>query len=85
MLQELMRTQDRAMSNLEVGIMYLQSMRVKSGNFGHQVNSDIHLQTVEIQMRRLLMSRPIRIFTICLVTLFFLFQKLKNETNKVAV
>ena len=30
--------------------------RVKSGNFGHQVNSDIHLQTVEIQMRRLLMS-----------------------------
>ena len=27
--------------------------RVKSGNFGHQVNSDIHLQTVEIQMRRL--------------------------------
>ena len=28
--------------------------RVKSGNFGHQVNLDIHLQTVEIQMRRLL-------------------------------
>ena len=28
--------------------------RVKSGNFGHQVNSDTHLQTVEIQMRRLL-------------------------------
>ena len=26
--------------------------RVKSGNFGHQVNSDIHLQTVEIQMRQ---------------------------------
>ena len=26
--------------------------RVKSGNFGHQVNSDIHLQTVEIQIRR---------------------------------
>ena len=24
--------------------------RVRSGNFGHQVNSDIHLQTVEIQM-----------------------------------
>ena len=27
--------------------------RIKSVNFGHQVNSDIHLQTVEIQMRRL--------------------------------
>ena len=26
--------------------------RVKPGNFGHQVNSDIHLQTDEIQMRR---------------------------------
>ena len=26
---------------------------VKSGNFGHQINSDKHLQTVEIQMRRL--------------------------------
>ena len=31
-------------------------LNVKSGDFGHQVNSDIHLQTVEIQMRRLLMS-----------------------------
>ena len=30
--------------------------RVKSGNFGHQVNSDIPLQTVEIQMIRLLMT-----------------------------
>ena len=39
--------------------------RVKSGNFGHQVNSDIHLQTVKNQMRRLLMSRLIRIFTVC--------------------
>ena len=36
--------------------------RVKSGKFGHQVNSDTHLQTVEIQMRRLLMSRLFRIF-----------------------
>ena len=44
--------------------------RVKSGYFGHQVNSDIHLQTVEIQMRRLLMSRLIRIFTVCLDNLF---------------
>ena len=40
--------------------------RVKSGNFGHQVNSDIRLQTVEIQM-----SRLIRIFTVCLDNLFF--------------
>ena len=45
--------------------------RVKSGNFGHQVNSDIRLQTIEIQMRRLLMSRLIRIFTVCLVNLCF--------------
>ena len=48
--------------------------RVKLGNFGHQVNSDKRLQTVEIQMRRLLMSRLIRIFTVCLVNLFFPFQ-----------
>ena len=46
--------------------------KVKSGKFGHQVNSDTHLQTVEIQMRRLLMSRLIRIFTVYLVNLFFL-------------
>ena len=45
-------------------------VRVKSGKFRHQVNSDTHLQTVEIQMRRLLMSRLIRIFTVCLVILF---------------
>ena len=45
--------------------------RVKSGNFEHQVNSDIYLQTVEIQMRRLLMRRLIRIFTVCLVSLFY--------------
>ena len=38
-------------------------IRVTSGNFRHRVNSDIPLQTVEIQMRRLL----IRIFTVCLV------------------
>ena len=36
--------------------------RVKSSNFGHRVNNDIHLQTVEIQMRRLLMSLLLRIF-----------------------
>ena len=28
-----------------------------SGNFGHQVNSDIHFQTAEIQMRRHLSIR----------------------------
>ena len=50
---------------------------------GHQVNSDIHLQTVEIQMRRLLMSRLIRIFAVCLVY-FFVLKLLKYET-KVAV
>ena len=44
---------------------------VKSGKFGHQVNSDTHLQTVEIQMRQLLMSRLIRSFTVCLVNLIF--------------
>ena len=46
--------------------------RVKSGNFGHQVNSDIHWQTVEIQMRRLPMSRLIRVFSVCLVNLFLI-------------
>ena len=59
-------------------------VKVKSGNLGHQVNSDIHLQTVEIQMRRLLMSRLIRIFTVCLVNLFFIPIN-KYETNKVDV
>ena len=42
--------------------------RVNSGNFGHQVNSDIYFQTVEILMRRLF-----KIFNVCFVTLF-LFQ-----------
>ena len=53
--------------------------RVKSGNFGHQVNSDIRLQTVELQMRRLLKSRLIRIFTVCLV---YLFSHSSNENMK---
>ena len=82
------------------------SIRVKSGNFGHQVNSDIHLQTVEIQMRRLikvevqmrrlikveiqmrrlliLMSRLIRISTVCLVSLLII-TIINILTNKVAV
>ena len=46
--------------------------RVKSSKFGHQVNSDTRLQTVKIQMRRLLMSRLIRIFTVCLFNSFFI-------------
>ena len=44
------------------------TISVKSGNFGHQVNLDIHLQTVEIHMRRLLMSCVIRIFIVCFVS-----------------
>ena len=39
--------------------------RVKSGKFGHEVNT--HLQTMEILMTRLLMSRLIRIF-MCLIS-----------------
>ena len=31
------------------GVLSYQMSRVKSGNFGHQVNSDIHLQTVNIK------------------------------------
>ena len=57
----------------EVSMTHLANHRVKSGKFGHQVKSDSRLQTVEIQMRRLLMSRLIRIITVCLVNLF-LFQ-----------
>ena len=55
--------------------------RVKSGNFGKQVNSDTHLQTVEIRMRRLIKSRLIRIFTVCIVDLSFIpiIQKLKKQ------
>ena len=39
--------------------------RVQYGNVGHQVISDINMQTMGIQMRQLLMSRLIRIFTFC--------------------
>ena len=58
---------------LSLGSEREKQSRVKSGKFGHQVNSDTLLQTVEIQMRRLLMSRLIRVFIVCLVGLF-LFQ-----------
>ena len=57
--------------------------RIKSGNFGQQVNSDIHLQKVEIQMRRLLMSRLIKIFMFAHL-IYFSLQFFKYEINKVA-
>ena len=46
---------------------YSLTCRVKAGKFGHQVNSDTNFKTVEIQM-----SRLIRIFSVCLVNLFFI-------------
>ena len=60
------------MKNIKLLSLMRADARVKSGKFGHQVNSDTHLQTVQIQMKRLLMSRLIRIFTVCLVNLFFI-------------
>ena len=54
------------------------NIRIKSGNIGHWVNSDIHLQTVKFQMRRLLMSRLIRISTVCLVN-YVLFNNLNMK------
>ena len=63
---------NRVLENLE-NLQY----RVKSGKFGHQVNSDIHLQTVEIQM-----SRLIRIFTVCLVNLFFYSNNLNMKQTR---
>ena len=47
-------------------------LRVKSRKFRHQVNLDTHLKTVLNQMRRLLMSRLIRILTVSLFNLFFI-------------
>ena len=68
---------DTPISAVRIGLMAwiqkaVSSSRVKSGNFRQRVNSDTHLQTVEIQMRWLIMSRLIRIFTVCLVNLFFI-------------
>ena len=48
------------------------TVRVKSGNLGQRVNSDIRLQTVKIQMRRPIKSRLIGIFTVCSVNLIFM-------------
>ena len=57
--------------------------RVKSGNFGHQVNSDMHLQTDEILMRGLLMRRLIKSFTVCLVILYFIpITKIYNKQGR---
>ena len=54
--------------------------RVKSGNLGHQVNSETRLQTVEIRM---IMSRLIRIFTVCLVQFFFIpIIKIRNRQGR---
>ena len=58
----------RAKENLKFDL----NDRVNSGSFGHQVNSDTHLQNGGNPDERLLMSRLIRIFTVCLVDLFFI-------------
>ena len=62
---------------IEIGtviLLILILIRVKSGNFRHQVNSDIPLQTVEIQMRWLLYEPSHQDFH-CLPSLsIFLFQ-----------
>ena len=73
-----------AQIDLNLRCAYMQTGRVKSGIFGHQVNSDTHLQTVKMQMRRLPMSRLIRIFTVCLVYLIFI-PIIQNKRNKVTV
>ena len=62
-------------------VLYPEYSRVKSGTVGQRVNSDIRLHTVKIQMRRLIKSRLIRSFTVCLVNLIFIpiIQKLKKQ------
>ena len=56
------------LNRLEVVILHIHvsetesTSRVKSGNFGQRVNSDIHFQTVKIQMRRLLISSGFSLF-----------------------
>ena len=57
------------------------NIRVKSGNFRQRVNSDIHLQTVKIQMRRLIKSRLIRIFAVCLVNFLFNNSQIKETRS----
>ena len=65
------------MSRLQVHVHQVRHfiIRVKSGNLGHQVNSDIHLETVEIKMRRLLL---IRMFTVCLLVNLFFYSNNQN-------
>ena len=57
----------------------LRSYRVKLGSFGHQVNSDIHLQTVEIQMRYAVSSG----FSLFAYLIYVLFQSsnMKRTTS----
>ena len=50
---------------------------VKSGNFGHQVNSDMRLQTVEIQVWAV--TSGFSLFA------YFFIPVINNETNKVTV
>ena len=52
---------DTPISAVRIGCMAwiqkaVSSSRVKSGNFRQRVNSDTHLQTVEIQMRQAVSS-----------------------------
>ena len=56
-LSTLSITRSRLYTGVYTPIMLKKAIYIKSGNLGHQVNSDIHLQIVEIQMRRLLMSK----------------------------
>ena len=59
---------------------------VESGNFGQGVNSDIPLQTVKIQMRRLIiMSRLIRIFPVCPVNFVLIPKQLTYKGKNVTV
>ena len=68
-----------------IAIVRFSRNRVKLGHWGHQVKSDIRLQTVEIQMRRLIMSCLIGIFNVGSLNLFFYSNKIKYEISKVAV
>ena len=59
------------------GVLFdLQIQLVKSGKFGHHVNSDTHLQTVIIQMRWLLRS-----FTVCLGNFFLQYLNMKQTRS----
>ena len=59
--------------------------RVKLGNLEQRVNSEKPLQTVKIQIRRLIMSHLIRIFTVCPVNFVLISKQLTYNGNKVTV